>query len=151
MASHVEHTLSFDEIQEIKGRILGIISTIETKKHKIMPHDFRQLNNHLQYSLTTLNNMHNILAVQKSDPYGSRQTDYSKVTGTGSRTVLYNSDGTTRVVGSTQITSTGDDWERQFDEGLLMKPPCFQVPPQNLTNLNRLRHAANENDMTRFL
>ena len=152
MASQFQHSLSFGEIQSLKQQVLEIISTIETKKHKIMPHDFRQLNNNLQYTLTTLNNMHNILAVEKSDPYGSRQADYSKVAGVGGRTVVYNSDGTTRIVGSDGVNSTGEDWEKQFDEGLLMKPPCFQLPPQNLTNINRIRQAASsDNDLTRNL
>ena len=152
MASQFQHSLSFGEIQSLKQQVLGIISTIETKKHKIMPHDFRQLNNNLQYTLTTLNNMHNILAVEKSDPYGSRQADYSKVAGVGGRTVVYNSDGTTRIVGANGVSSTGEDWEKQFDEGLLMKPPCFQLPPQNLTNINRIRQAASsDNDLTKNL
>jgi hypothetical protein len=152
MASQFQHSLSFGEIQSLKQQVLGIISTIETKKHKVMPHDFRQLNNNLQYTLTTLNNMHNILAVEKSDPYGSRQADYSSMAGVGGRTVIYNSDGTTKIVGSNAPNNTGEDWEKQFDEGLLMKPPCFQLPPQSLTNINRIRQAAgSDNDLTRNL
>ena len=152
MATQFQHTLSFEEINALKGQVLNILSTIETKKHRIMPHDFRQLNNNLQYTLTTLNNMHNILSVEKADPYGSRQGDYSQVTGTGTRTVIYNPDGTTRVIGHNDLNKTGEDWEKQFDEGLLMKPPCFQVPPQSLTNIKRLRQAASsEEDMVRGL
>jgi hypothetical protein len=152
MTSQFQHSLSFGEIQALKQQVLGIISTIETKKHKVMPHDFRQLNNNLQYTLTTLNNMHNILAVEKSDHYGSRQADYSSMAGVGGRSVIYNSDGTTKIVGSNTLNNIGEDWEKQFDEGLLMKPPCFQLPPQSLTNINRIRQAAgSDNDLTRNL
>lgn len=152
MTTQFQHSLSFDEIESMRGHIITLLSTINTNKHRIMTHDYRQLNNHLQYALTTLGNMQNVLAVERSDPYGSRQADYSQVTGVEGKKVIYNPDGSTRIINSSQVHVTGEDWEKQFDEGLLMRPPCFQMPPQNLTAISRIRQASNHgHDMLRGL
>lgn len=141
MATQFQHTLSFKEINDMRQQILGVMSNIHTNKHRIMTHDYRQLNNHLQYALNTLGNMSNILAVDKSDPYQSKQSDYSKVSGSNKQ-VVYNADGTTRIIDSNSRNNTGEEWEKQFDEGLLMKPPCFQMPPQSLSDINRIKQAS---------
>lgn len=153
MASQFQHNfLSFKEIEGMKNRISSLLSDIHSNKHRIRSHDHRQLNNHLQYALTTLGNMQNILSVEQSDPYASRQSDYSQVTGAEGKKVVYNQDGTTRIIDSNQVHTTNEDWEKQFDQGLLMRPPCFQAPPQNLTNISRIRQASNHGyDMTRGL
>jgi hypothetical protein len=143
MATQFKHSLSFEEIEKMRNQIITLLSTINTNKHRIMTHDFSQLNNHLQYALNTLGNMHNILAVEQSDPYGSRQSNYSQVTGVGKK-VVYNPDGTTKIINGLP-DATGESWEKQFDEGLLMRPPCFQVPPQNLTSIPRIRQASKHN------
>lgn len=152
MAAQFKHSLSFEELEGMRNQILSLIGKINTNKHRIMPHDFRQLNNHLQYTMNTLANMQNVLVVERSDPYGSRQSDYTQVTGMQSKKLVYNSDGTTRIIAPHQVHTTGEDWEKQFDEGLLMRAPCFQVPPQNLTSIPRIRQASNYgHDMTRGL
>jgi len=143
MATQFHHSLSFEEIEKMRNQVIVLLTDIEHNKHRIMTHDFRQLNNHLQYVLNTLGNMHNILTVERSDPYSSSQADYTQVTGTEGKKVVYNPDGTTRIIASGQLQSTGEDWEKQFDEGLLMRPPCFQIPPQSLTNITRIRQASN--------
>lgn len=148
MATQFKHSLSFEEIEGMRNQVISLLSTINTNKYRIMTHDYRQLNNHLQYTLTTLGNMHNILAVERSDPYGIQQAQASGVQGQGQaqgKKIVYNSDGTTRIIDGNQVNSTGEDWEKQFDEGLLMRPPCFQVPPQNLTSIQRIRQASNYN------
>ena len=138
MATQFQQTLSFEEITQMRQQVLS--------------HDHRQLNNHLQYVLTTLSNMHNIMTVEKSDPYGSRQSDYTQVTAQGGRKVVYNADGSTRVITASSVHSSGEDWEKQFDEGLLMNAPCFQTPPQSMTNIGRIRQAAHsDHDMTQHL
>jgi hypothetical protein len=152
MATQFQHSLSFEEIEGMRTQVLNILSNLNTNKHRIMTHDFRQLNNHLQYALNTLGNMHNILAVEQSDPYGSQQSDYSQVSGLKGKKVLYNPDGTTRIVDNSDSLGRGEDWEKQFDEGLLMRPPCFQIPPQNLTSIPRIRQASNHgHDMIKEL
>lgn len=143
MATQFQHSLSFGEIEGMRKQIIALLSTIDTNKHRIMTHDYRQLNNHLQYALNTLGNMHNILAVEQSDPYGSRQAEVSGIQSSQGKKVVYNPDGTTRIIDGNKVHTTGEDWERQFDEGLLMRPPCFQVPPQNITSIPRIRQASN--------
>jgi len=143
MATQFQHSLSFEEIEKMRNQVIALLTNIDHNKHRIMTHDVRQLNNHLQYTLTTLGNMQNVLAVERSDPYGSRQADYTKVTGVEGKKVVYNPDGSTRIIATSQLPSTGEDWEKQFDEGLLMRPPCFQIPPQSLTNITRIRQASN--------
>lgn len=148
MATQFQHTLSFEEIEQMRQHVLSLVSSIHSKKHRIMSHDHRQLNNHLQYVLTTLSNMHNIMTIEKSDPYGSKESNYTQVTGMGGRKLVYNADGTTRVITSSSIHNSGEDWEKQFDEGLLQKAPCFQIPPQSMTSIRRIRQAGHsEHDM----
>lgn len=148
MTSQFKQSLSFKEIEDMRNQILTLLTNINTKKHRIQSHDHRQLNNHLQYALSTLSNMHNIQTVEQADPF---KTNYAKASDENKK-VVYNSDGTTRIIKSGQVHTTGDDWEKQFDESLLMRPPCFQLPPQNLTNLPRIRQASNHSyDMVRGL
>ena len=136
--SQFQHTLSLGEIDAMRQQVLKLLSTIERNKYRIMTHDFNQLNNHLKYTLNTLGNMSNILTVERSDPvYGSA----ASATGQG-KMVVYNPDGTTKIINSSTVHTTGEDWERQFDAGLLMRPPCFQVPPQNLTSIPKIKAAA---------
>jgi len=151
MATQFQHTLSFVEIEKMRNQVLALLTNIDHNKHRIMTHDFRQLNNHLQYALNTLGNMHNIMAVERADPYSSRHADYTQVTGVDKK-IVYNPDGTTRIISSSQVHATGEDWEKQFDEGLLIRSPCFQMPPQSLTNISRIRQASNHgHDMTQGL
>lgn len=142
MSTQFQHTLTFNEIDAIRQQILGVVSRIHSNKHRIMSQDYRQLNNHLQYTLTTLGNMANTLAIEKSDPYSSKQADYTKVTGLGGKTILYNPDGSTRLVDANSVHTTGEGWENQFDENLLIKGPSYQKPPQSLTNIRHIRQAA---------
>jgi len=143
MATQFQQTLSFNEIESMRQRVLSMLSWLNTNKYRVRTHDYRQITNHLQYVLTTFGNMTNILAVEQSDPYHSQQADYTKIAAVSGKKVIYNPDGSTRVIDTEGVHTTGEDWERQFDEGLLMKPPCYQLPPQNLTDINRIRKAAN--------
>lgn len=130
--------LSQNEIQELQRDVLNILQKLEPVKHRIAPQDHRQLVNHLQYTLTTLRNMSNTIAVEQSDPYNSMAGQLS------AKRVLYNQDGTTSIVDPSSVHTTGDGWENQFDENLLLKPPCFQTPPQNLTSLKAIRNASEQ-------
>lgn len=142
MSSQLQHSLTGREIEGVRSQIIKVLDYLHTNRTRIMPHDYRQLSNHLQYTLTTLTNMSNILEVEKSDPYNSYQGDYSKVTGATGRTVVYNQDGTTRIVDPRTVHTTGDGWESQFDQGLLQKPPCFVLPPQSLTSIPKIQRAS---------
>jgi hypothetical protein len=144
MSVQFQHTLTFKEIESMRQQVLGVMSGIHSNKHRIMSQDYRQLNNHLQQVLSTLGNMTNILTVEKADPYGSSQADYTQVTGVVGQKVVYNPDGSTRIINPNSVHTTGEDWERQFDEGLLMKPPCFQMPPQSLTSIPNIRQASRQ-------
>jgi hypothetical protein len=131
--------LTLNEITGLQGKVLAIIDEVYTNKGRIETSAYKELNNHLQYVMTVLRNMATTQVVEKSDPYNSFQSDYTGVTGyTGSK-VLYNADGTTRL--TRQPPTTGQGWELQFDESQLMNPPCFMVPPQNLTSIPAIRRA----------
>jgi len=144
MSTQFKHSLTFNEIEGMRNQIITLLTSINTNKHRIMSHDFRQLNNHLQYTLNTLSNMHNIMTVERSDPYGSSEANYSQVRNKGQK-IVYNSDGTTRIINNNNVHTSGEDWEKQFDENLLVRPPCFQTPPQSITSIPRIRQAGNYN------
>lgn len=147
MATQFKHTLTQGEIKQMKDKLLSVMSDIHTNKHRIMTHDYRQLNNHLQFALNTLGNMSNILQVEKSDRYGSNN-GYTDAT--GGKRIVYNPDGTTRLIAPNEMKTTDEGWEKQFDENLLMRPPCFQVPPQSLTSIPRINQASDWS-MTQYL
>ena len=148
--SQFQHSLSVNEILGVQKQLTNVLDYLHTNRTRIMPHDYRQLTNHVQYSLTTLTNMVNVLAVEKSDPYNSHHSDYSQVTGSNGRVVVYNPDGTTRFADTKSFNTTGDGWEHQFDQGLLQKPPCFVMPPQSLTSIPQIQKASGW-DMTKGL
>lgn len=131
------------EIQDLQQDVLNILTKLDNLKYRINTQDNRQLVNHLQYTLTTLRNMSNQILVENSDPYGSSQADYTKLN-SGAK-LIYNPDGTTRIVNSSGLHTTGDGWEGQFDESLLLKPPCYMIPPQNLNSIPKLRQASEFN------
>lgn len=131
--------ISQNEIQELQQDVLNLLAKLEPLKYRIGTQDHRQLINNLQYTLTTLRNMSNTVSVEQSDPYSSAQLNYTHET---NKKLIYNPDGTTRIVDSKSLHTTGDAWESQFDESLLLKPPCYMVPPQNLNSIPKLRQAS---------
>lgn len=145
----MEQTLSLPEIDEMRKGVISLLRTLELKKHLVRSQDRSKLVNHLNYSLETLDNMVNIKRVEMSDPYNSYAaapgTDYRLDPRSTTRTVVYNRDGTTKIVDRGSINSTGEEWERQFDESQLLKPPCFMMPPQNLSSINRIKSATQDN------
>ena len=144
------HSLSSQEIEGMRGSIITLLNNINTNKHRIRTADFNQLNNNLKYALNTLSNMHNFLNIAPTSASGAGA-------GAGdawcqSKKVVYNPDGSTRVIDSQQFHTTGEDWERQFDERLQIRAPCYQQPPQALTSIPRIKQASNHGyDMTRAL
>lgn len=133
--------LTNKDVLELERDVLSIIQKIEKQKYVLQNGDFRQLNNHLQYCLTTIRNISQTLSVQQADPYNAFQADYTSTSGLSGKKVTYMPDGTVRIVDPKSLNVTGDDWEKQFDESMLMRPPCFQTPPQNLTHLKSIRQA----------
>lgn len=138
---YMSQRISQNEIQGLQQDVLNILAKIEPLKYRINTQDHRQLVNHLQYTLTTLRNMSNTVHVEQSDPYNSSHLDYAATSASGQK-LVYNPDGTTRIVNSATLHTTGEGWESQFDESTLMKPPCFMVPPQNVTGLRNIRQAS---------
>lgn len=122
--------ISQSQIQDLQRDALNMISKVDRLKYSMKTEDSRQILNHLQYTLTVLRNMSNS---EKVAPAGSNFSDrnYSPAK------VVYNPDGTTRIIHSKELNTTGDGWENQFDEGLLIRPPTFMVPPQSKTYLDR--------------
>lgn len=143
MSAQFDKTLSVDEIEGMRQQVLKLMGTLNTHKHRVRPHDHRMLNNHLQMVLNTFGNMSNIKLIEKSDPYHSQHSDYSAGTSRASgKKIIYNRDGSTRVIDPAAVHTTGDGWEQQFDQSLLMKPPCFQMPPQSLTSIPKIKEAS---------
>ena len=141
------HSLSSQEIEGMRGSIISLLNNINTNKHRIRTSDYNQLNNNLKYALNTLSNMHNFLTIAPTSPEASAGNAWCQT-----KKVVYNPDGSTRIIDSQQFHTTGEDWERQFDERLQIRAPCYQQPPQVLTSIPRIKQAANHGyDMTRSL
>lgn len=139
--SALNSKLNSNEVLDLEKQVLNIIAKVESKKYKMHNNDFRQLTNHLQYCLTTIRNISQTMAVEQSDPYNSYMQDYTRVSNLEGKKVQYLPNGSVKIVASSSLNTTGDGWENQFDESMLMRPPVFSTPPQNLTNINTIRQA----------
>ena len=146
---YVSAHLTSSEISGLQHKLVDVLDYIHTNRARIRTEDFGQLNNHIRYAMTTLTNMSNILAVESADPYG--KSHYGSACQKSASTVVYNKDGTTRVVSEASLRTTGEGWERQFDGGLLQHPPCFIAPPQSLTSIPKIKSAQSEWDRTKHL
>ena len=137
--------LTSSEILELERDVLNMLAKMESKKYRVQNNDYRQLTNHLQYCLTTIRNISQTLAVEKSDPYNRYSQDYTTTSNLSGKKVKYMPDGSLKVVSAHSLNTTGDGWESQFDESMLIRPPCFQAPPQSLTHISTIRSATEVN------
>ena len=136
-------TMGLREIDELRNNIIANLRAIELSKHVIRSHDRVKLVNHHNFILETLDNMINIKRVEMSDPYNSwaaDPTDTARLNAT-TKTIVYNRDGSTRIVECSQLRNRGEEWETQFDETQLLNPPCYMMPPQNLYSIPKISHA----------
>jgi len=135
-------SLKKEEIHMMRGSVLSLVDFIYKNRFRMQQDDGRQLQNHLNYTLDILSAMENKLAVQMSEPCYSPSCYNTGNPNPQGKTVLYDLKGKTSVVDPTTLPRTNDGWEQQFDTRLLMNPPCYTIPPQNLTNISTIRKAS---------
>ena len=125
--------MSEKQVLDLQRDVTALIGKVDRLKHNMQTHDFQQLTNHLQYCMTTLRNIQTMQGVERAtmDGYDTQAAM------TGAR-VLYNPDGSTKVVQPSATPCTGQGWERQFDQSTLINPPCYVMPPQGVTDLKKL-------------
>ena len=143
-------TLSVAEIDQLRKPILAAISQLNTKKSMIRPNDFAQLSNYYQYILNTLNNMVNTKNVEMANPYGqpslkAGHSNYILNPYQGNQRVISNPDGTTRIVEGHEIANQKNEWEAQFSESLLLNPPMYTYPPQNVYDISAAKNMRQQN------
>lgn len=145
----MEQTLSLTEIDKFRNGIISLLRDLELKKYQIRSHDHTKLVNHLNFSLEVLDNMVNIKRVEMADPYNhwnaQPTTNYMLDPRADVKNVIYNPDGTTRIIDSMTRPTITEEWQRQFDESQLINPPCYMMPPQNLSSIPRIKQATLEN------
>jgi hypothetical protein len=139
--------IKMEEIDLMRGNLLALVDYVYKNRFRMQQDDGRQLDNHLKYALTILSNMSNKLQVQLSEPCYSPSCHNTGASspyrnGQSGQTVLYDQQGNTTIVNKDRLPRTGDGWEQQFDSTLLLNPPCYTIPPQNLTNISTIRKAA---------
>ena len=141
----MNQSLTLNGIDGLRNNILANLRTIELNKHLIASHDRVKLQNHHNYILSTLDNMVNIKQVEMADPYNNWSAEIKDSAcldpGANNKRVVYNKDGSTRVVNTRALNATGEEWEVQFDETQLLNPPCYMMPPQNLYSIPRIQKA----------
>jgi len=143
---YMEQNISLKKIDDMRLRIIANLKEIELNKHLIRSHDRNDLNNYHNAILRILDNMVNIQKVEQADPYAkSSMSGYSgtyKIDPRAEKTnVIYNQDGTTQIVRNKSYRITNEQWEKQFDENLLLNPPCYMMPSQSLTSIPKIRNA----------
>lgn len=130
----VPQRISSSQVEGLKNDVLAIINKVDGMKYNMQTQDFRQITNHLQYVMTTLRNVSNIEATQVASPF-----KYNAMASMTGPKVQYNPDGTTKIVNVSKVNTTGEAWESQFDQSMLINPPCYMLPPSSLTNIDVIR------------
>ena len=125
-------SLKMSEIEMMRGNLLALNDFVYKNRFNMQQEDGRQLMNHFNYALDILSTMANKVYIQLSEGEP------------GCKTLIYdlNNSGRTTVVTSDTLPRTTDGWEKQFDDSLLMNPPCYNFPPQNLSNIQKIRTAS---------
>lgn len=130
-------TISLDEIEVYRKRIIDNLSELNTNRYKLKPNDFTTLINYHKYILNTLNNMVNVRTVEMNNAYGKpvgslyQKGQYEQ----NNMHIVTNYDGTTKVVNSTDLKQSNEEWAAPFSDSLLINPPSFIYPPQNVYTL----------------
>ena len=130
-------TISLDEIEVFRKRIIDNLSELNTNRYKLKPNDFTTLINYHKYVLNTLNNMVNVRTVEMNNAYGKpvgslyQKGQYEQ----NNMHIVTNYDGTTNVVKSTDLKQSDEEWAAPFSDSLLINPPSFINPPQNVYTL----------------
>jgi len=127
-------SLSLDEINAMRQRVIDNLADLNLKKHKMKPNDFTTLMNYHKYVLNTMNNMVNVKTVEMNNAYGKRvgsnyQTGQYQQ---NNMKVVTNYDGTTTVVDVSQLKESNEEWAAPFSQTMLVNPPSFIYPPQNV-------------------
>lgn len=136
--SLLEQTLNLKSLDSLRGRIIQNLKDIELSKHLIRTHDRTKLMNDHNQILMTLDNMINIKKVEMNDPYNMGGSVKEMDPRKSHRTVIYDSSGNAVIKDEHKISMTGEQWESMFNPSLLLNPPCYQMPPQNLTDISRI-------------
>lgn len=152
--SHLQQSLSLEQINQLRQNLISNLRAIELNKHLLRTHDRTKLVNHHNYALETLDNMINIKQVEMADPYNSwtAQPDANHMLDPRRhrQNVVYRQDGSTSIVQDGQMHTTGEEWEHQFDQRQLLNPPCYSMPPQNLTSIPRIHQASQQSRLNRL-
>lgn len=137
-------SLPISDIDKMRTKVRENIAELNLKRHLMLPNDFTLLMNHHQYILNLYNNMINAKKVEQSDPYSPTHQSYLQNQHTldpykGKKTLIYNPDGTTQIVGESELCRTNEEWEAQFDPSLLLNPPSYIFPPSNVWNVSQVK------------
>jgi hypothetical protein len=116
--------LSQAQIQELQNDVLNVMTKVDRLKYQMRTEENRQINTYLQHAIRVLRNMSNREKVAPAGDFNSRNS---------STKLVYNPDGSTKLVHTSDFHTTGDGWEHQFDERMLVRAPVFMVPPQSKT------------------
>ena len=140
-------TIPMCDIDKMRKRIMDNIAELNLKRNLMLPSDFTQLMNHHQYILNIYNNIINVKKVEQSDPFapsyqGWVKQQYQADPNKGKQILIYNPDGTTRFIEESSLCKN-EEWEAQFDKSLLLNPPSYVYPPNNVYNINLVKRMGN--------
>lgn len=138
-------SLSIADIDRLRKRLIDNIGDLNYMKAKFNSNDFTQLMNYHLFCLTIFDNMLNTRKVMESDIYAPTQSPFTDDVCIdnpvrGRKTIVYNQDGSTRVVGENDLCRKNEEWEQQFSPTLLQNPPTYSFPPTNVWNIKQVQN-----------
>ena len=137
-------SLKMSEIEMMRGNLLALNDFVYKNRFNMQQDDGRQLMNHFNYALDILSTMANKVSIQVTEACYSPVCYTNGVAEPRGKTLIYdlNNSGRTMIVTPDTLPRTTDGWEKQFDDKLLMNPPCYTFPPQNVSNIQKIRTAS---------
>lgn len=155
----MNRSLSVQQIGHLRKNTLDSIQFIAENKHLIRGGHYNQLHNYLQHINSVLTEMVNTKEQEMADAYMNFNLNPSSMNnvhptserpgtaadgaGVGDNLrIVYAADGTPRTVRRNgPVSKQPEEWATVFDEKQHINPPCYVMPPQSLTSLERIRSA----------
>jgi hypothetical protein len=136
---------SIADINQLRSRLEQNIGQMTMMRAKFDSSDFTQLMNYHQYCLNIFDNMINTRKVMESDTYYSTQPpvtmDFCVDNPVlGRKMLVWNQDGTTKIIGENDLCRKNEEWERQFTPSMLQNPPMWTFPPSNVWNIKQAQN-----------
>ena len=116
-----QQNLDSRTIATLKSNLLKNMQLLLVNRTNLRPGQLEALTNHHNFLIDFLNDMETVQNLENTDANNQWMKPFS--------------------IDSGRMPDKGrakQEWETQFDENLNLNPPCYIMPPQSITGLDRI-------------